>query len=237
MSVQQLLLISMVVVFAAFVQGATGVGFALIVAPVIGILKPELLPVCVLVLMLPLNLYVLWRERGAIDRIGASWITGGRIVGTAGGLWVLAVLTASQLALFVGLSTVAAAVVTLMMPAFSPNRPAFIGAGLVTGITETATGIGGPPLALVYQHHAPAIMRSTIALCFLVGELVSLATLMATGRIEAPQLSAAASLLPALLIGAGLSRVVHHRVNGRFLRAFVQVFAIVSGVVLLVRAA
>ncbi|WP_345944747.1 sulfite exporter TauE/SafE family protein [Variovorax sp. dw_954] len=234
---QQLLLISMVVVFAAFVQGATGVGFALIVAPVIGILKPELLPVCVLVLMLPLNLYVLWRERGAIDRIGASWITGGRIVGTAGGLWVLAVLTASQLALFVGLSTVAAAVVTLMMPAFSPNRPAFIGAGLVTGITETATGIGGPPLALVYQHHAPAIMRSTIALCFLVGELVSLATLMATGRIEAPQLSAAASLLPALLIGAGLSRVVHHRVNGRFLRAFVQVFAIVSGVVLLVRAA
>nr|WP_213957794.1 MULTISPECIES: sulfite exporter TauE/SafE family protein [unclassified Variovorax] len=227
----------MVVVFAAFVQGATGVGFALIVAPVIGILKPELLPVCVLVLMLPLNLYVLWRERGAIDRIGASWITGGRIVGTAGGLWVLAVLTASQLALFVGLSTVAAAVVTLMMPAFSPNRPAFIGAGLVTGITETATGIGGPPLALVYQHHAPAIMRSTIALCFLVGELVSLATLMATGRIEAPQLSAAASLLPALLIGAGLSRVVHHRVNGRFLRAFVQVFAIVSGVVLLVRAA
>jgi len=235
-SVEHLVLISLVVVFAAFVQGATGVGFALIVAPVIGILKPELLPVCVLVLMLPLNVYVLWRERGALDRIGASWITGGRIVGTGGGLWVLAVLTASQLAWFVGLSTVAAALVTLMMPAFTPNRPAFVGAGLVTGITETATGIGGPPLALVYQHHAPAIMRSTIALCFLVGELVSLATLMATGRIDATQLSAAGSLLPALLIGAGLSRVVHHRINGKFLRAFVQVFAIVSGVVLLVRA-
>jgi hypothetical protein len=219
------------------VQGATGVGFALIAAPVIGILRPELLPVCVLVLMLPLNLYVLWRERGAGDRVGASWITGGRIVGTAGGLWVLAVLSASHLALFVGLSTVAAALATLMMPAFTPNRSAFVGAGLVTGITETATGIGGPPLALVYQHHAPSIMRSTIALCFLVGELVSLATLLATGRIDASQLSAATSLLPALLIGAGLSRVVHHRINGRFLRAFVQVFAIVSGVVLLVHAA
>ena len=124
-----------------------------------------------------------------------------------------------------------------MMPAFLPGRRAFVAAGLVTGITETATGIGGPPLALVYQHQAPPTVRSTIALCFLVGELVSLVTLMATGRVDSSQLGAATSLLPALLIGAGLSRVVHHRVNGRFLRAFVQVFAIVSGVALLVHAA
>src|SRR5437899_2637965 len=57
-SIEHLVLISLAVLFAAFVQGATGVGFALIVAPVIGILRPELLPVCVLVLMLPLNFYV-----------------------------------------------------------------------------------------------------------------------------------------------------------------------------------
>lgn len=236
MSIEHLIVISLVVVFAAFVQGASGVGFALIVAPVIGLLRPELLPVCVLVLMLPLNFYVAWRERAAIDRTGASWITAGRILGTAGGLWVLAVLSANHLALFVGLSTVAAALVTLVMPAFSPGRPAFVAAGLVTGVTETATGIGGPPLALVYQHHAPPIVRSTIALCFLVGELVSLATLLAAGRIGSAQLVAALSLLPALLIGAGLSRVVHARINGRFLRAFVQLFAITSGVVLLARA-
>ena len=236
MTVEHLIVISLAVLFAAFVQGASGVGFALIVAPVIGLLRPELLPVCVLVLMLPLNFYVAWRERSAIDRSGASWITAGRVLGTAGGLWVLAVLSANHLALFVGLSTVAAALVTLVMPAFSPGRPAFVAAGLVTGVTETATGIGGPPLALVYQHHAPPIVRSTIALCFLVGELVSLATLLATGRIESTHLVAALSLLPALLIGAALSRVVHERINGRFLRAFVQVFAITSGVVLLVHA-
>jgi len=236
MSIEHLVLISLAVVFAAFVQGATGVGFALIVAPVIGILRPQLLPVCVLVLMLPLNFYVAWRERSAVDRIGAGWITGGRVLGTAGGLWVLAALSASHLAIFVGLSTVAAALVTLMMPAFSPGRPAFVAAGLVTGVTETATGIGGPPLALVYQHQPPSTMRSTIALCFLAGELVSLATLLAAGRIGSSQLSAAASLLPALFVGAWLSRVVHHRISGRFLRAFVQVFAIVSGVALLVHA-
>ncbi|WP_295174153.1 hypothetical protein [Variovorax sp. SCN 67-85] len=76
-------------------------------------------------------------------------------------------------------------------------------------------------------------MRSTIALCFLVGELVSLVTLMVAGRIDGSQLQAAAQLLPALVVGAVLSRVVHRRINGRVLRVFVQVFAIVSGAALL----
>ena len=235
MSVLHWALMSAAVFGAAFVQGATGVGFALIAAPVIGIVRPDLLPVCVLVLMLPLNVYVGWREREAIDRRGAGWITGGRLLGTAGGLWVLVALSAGQLSLFVGASTVAAALVTLAMPAFSPGRGAFVAAGLVTGVTETATGIGGPPLALVYQHQRAPVMRSTIALCFLVGELVSLAVLAATGRIGAAQLEAAAWLLPALLAGALLSRAVHRRVDGRLLRLFVQLFAIVSGAVLLAR--
>jgi hypothetical protein len=43
-----------------------------------------------------------------------------------------------------------------------------------TGVTEAATGIGGPPLALVYQHQPMAVMRFTAALCFLVGEAVLL---------------------------------------------------------------
>jgi uncharacterized protein len=232
----QLLVISLAVVTAGFVQGATGVGFALIVAPVIGLLVPQLLPVCVLILMLPLNAYVVWRERRALDRSGATWITGGRIVGTAGGLWVLVALSASHLSLLVGIATILAVLATLIAPAFTPNRHAFIASGIVTGITETATGIGGPPLALVYQHQPVAVMRSTIALCFLLGELVSLATLMAVGRIDSAQLSAAAQLLPALAAGALLSHAIHQLVNPRFLRAFVIVFALASSIVLLLRA-
>ncbi|MEP7057494.1 MAG: sulfite exporter TauE/SafE family protein [Caldimonas sp.] len=229
-------LISAGVLVAGFVQGSTGVGFALIVAPLIGLLDPALLPVSVLVLMLPLNVYVVWRERAALDRIGASWITAGRVVGTAGGLWVLVALSASHLSVVVGLATIAAVLATVFAPAFTPGPVAFISSGIVTGVTETATGIGGPPLALVYQHQPVAVMRSTVALCFLIGELVSLATLVAVGRVAAPQLTAAAQLLPALGMGAVLSHVVHHRVNQRFLRAFVLVFALASGVVLLIRA-
>jgi len=231
-----LLLLSVVVFAAAFVQGATGVGFALITAPVLGILQPELLPVCLLVLMLPLNAFVAWRERAFIDRKGAGWITGGRLLGTFAGLWVLVVLTVNQLALFVGLSTILAALVTLAMPAFAPGRKAFIATGLVTGVTETATGIGGPPLALIYQHQKAQIMRSTIAVCFLVGELISLVVLLAADRVGSSQLLAALLLLPALLLGVVFSRLAHRYFDGSLLRWFVQLFAIASGVVLVWRA-
>jgi uncharacterized protein len=226
---------SVVVLIAGFVQGTTGVGFALVVAPVLGLIAPALLPVAVLILMLPLNSYVAWRERAALDLRSGAWITAGRFAGTFAGLWVLVALSASHLNLLIGISTIAAAAITLAMPAFKASRSVYVAAGVVTGVTETATGIGGPPLALVYQHHPVAVMRSTIALCFLIGELISLAFLWHAGRIAAPQLVGAAQLLPALGAGALLSRLVHHRVDERALRVFVMLFSIVSGAVLLLR--
>jgi uncharacterized protein len=230
-----LAVLSVCVAVAAFVQGTTGVGFALIVAPVLGLLAPAMLPVCLLILMLPLNVYVAWRERGALDRNGAGWITLGRFVGTFGGLWILAVLSAVYLNVLIGVTTILAAVTTLVLPEFRAGRSSFITAGLVTGITETATGIGGPPLALVYQHHPAAVLRSTIALCFLVGEVISLVVLAIAGKTSKEQLVGALMLLPALAVGAGVSRLVHERVQGRGLRMFVLLFAIASGGVLLLR--
>jgi uncharacterized membrane protein YfcA len=234
-STSLLLLTALVVVAAAFVQGSTGLGFALIVAPVVGLIEPRLLPVLLLVLMIPLNVYVAWRERHALDAGGASWITAGRVAGTAGGLWVLVAVPASGLSLLIGGSTVLAALASLLAPSFVPGRRALLTAGAVTGVTETATGIGGPPLALVYQHRPAPELRSTIAICFLIGEIVSLALLGVTGKIDDDQVRVALLLLPALGLGALLSRAVHHRVDGALMRRLVLGFALVSGVVVLVQ--
>jgi uncharacterized membrane protein YfcA len=187
--------------------------------------------------MLPLNLYVAWRERSSIDWRGAGWITAGRIAGTVAGVGVLAALSTNALALFVSLSILAAVVATLAMPAFSPSRHALVGAGVVTGITETATGVGGPPLALVYQHQPVPTLRATIATCFLVGEVVSLVVLFAWGRVHTGHLAGAGMLLPSLLAGAALSRFMHLRVSARWMRTCVLGFATVSALFLLMKAA
>ncbi|MFF5447760.1 TSUP family transporter [Streptomyces sp. NPDC012888] len=229
MSVETLAVLAVTVAVAAFVQGGSGLGFALIVAPVAGLLDPGLLPVFVLASMVPLNLYVAWRERSALDLRGAGWITLARLAATPGGLVLLVVVPDRAIGLLVGVATVLAAVVSLAAPAFAPGRAAYLGAGAVTGLTETATGVGGPPLALVYQHRPPDELRATVAACFLVGELASLALLFATGQGRAADLGWAALLVPAVAAGAWASRVVHHRLDARRMRLFVLVFALVSG--------
>lgn len=233
MSPVTLAVLAVTVLVAAFVQGGSGLGFALIVAPVAGIVDPGLVPVFVLASMIPLNLYVAWRERASLDLRGAGWIIGARLAATPGGLALLWLIPERSLGLFVGVATVLAAVVSLAAPAFTPGRSALLGAGAVTGLTETATGVGGPPLALVYQHRPPAELRSTVAACFLVGELASLALLFATGKAHMAELGDAALLLPAIALGAWLSGLVHHRLDARRMRLFVLLFALVSGLVLI----
>ena len=79
-------------------------------------------------------------------------------------------------------------------------------------------------------------MRATIAVCFLVGEVISLIMLFLLGKIQPVHLQATLQLLPALAVGMFASRFVHQRINARFMRWFVQAFAIVSGSVLLIKA-
>lgn len=219
---------------AAFVQGAIGIGFALIVAPVMGFLRPDLLPIALLILMLPLNFYVGLRERDAIDWKGVGWISLGRLPGTFVGLWILVIMTADSLNQLIGASVVIAVLAALFAPVFQPRAGSCMTVGAITGVTETATGIGGPPLALLYQHRPGPVLRSTIACCFLIGEIISLITLAAAGQAHIDQLLWAIYLLPALAIGSVASRIVHHRIDAKRLRQSVLLFALVSGIILLI---
>ncbi|WP_022918632.1 sulfite exporter TauE/SafE family protein [Ruania albidiflava] len=236
MSLAAFVLLGVTVLVAAFVQGSAGMGFAMMAAPIVSLVDPALIPVLLLVLMIPLNSYVAWRERNELDWRGVRWISVGRFAGTFLGLWILLVVSLYQLSLLIGISTVLAAVVALLAPAFQPNRTSLAAVGLVTGITETSTGVAGPPLALAYQHQSGPTLRATVAACFLVGELISLAVLGLGGQIDGGALLAALALLPFLVLGSFASRFTHHRLDGPLLRYLVLAFAIVSGVVVIIQA-
>ncbi|HLR27844.1 MAG TPA: sulfite exporter TauE/SafE family protein, partial [Ruania sp.] len=110
------------------------------------------------------------------------------------------------------------------------------GVGLITGITETSTGVGGPPLALAYQHKAGPTLRSTVAACFLVGEVISLVVLGVSGEIGLGTLSMTAALLPFLALGSFASKFVHHCLDGPVLRYLVLSFAVISGIAVILQA-
>ncbi|WP_260848141.1 sulfite exporter TauE/SafE family protein [Brevibacterium aurantiacum] len=228
-------IVAITVLLSAFVQGSTGMGFAMITAPVVSFIDPSLIPVMLLVLMIPLNFYVAARERSDIHWHGVRWISVGRFAGTFFGLWILVIVNLHQLALLIGWSTLVAAVIALLAPKFTPNKSVLAIVGLITGVTETSTGIGGPPYALAYQHSPGPELRSTVAVCFLVGEVISLIVLAISGQVSGPTMLFTAAMLPFLAIGSFLSRYVHHRLDGPVLRYIVLGFAIISGAIVIIQ--
>ena len=100
----------------------------------------------------------------------------------------------------------------------------------------TATSIGGPPLAILYQHHHPGVLRPTLAAYFAIGAALSLVGLGVAGQLD----SGVALLAAAALADPRARRsrcpspsAVAFRV--RLIRAAVLVVCAASAVALLVR--
>jgi uncharacterized membrane protein YfcA len=99
----------------------------------------------------------------------------------------------------------------------------------------TVSGIGGPPIALAYQHTDGPTLRATLPRFFLVAGLLSLVALVAVGRLGAAELRAAAALIPGTLAGFALSPRLARHVDKRAARPVVLGLSTVAAVGLLIR--
>ena len=108
------------------------------------------------------------------------------------------------------------------------TRPSLVTAGVLSGVTGTATSIGGPPLALVYQHRAPSQIRATLGLYFLLGALFSIIGLGVTGNLNERDAYVALGLLPFLLLGFAVSLVVRRHVPAGQVRTLMLVVCATS---------
>ncbi len=224
-----------IVVVGGLVQGSIGFGINLIAAPVIAVVAPGAVPGAMVLLSLPLTISMAAREHTAIDRRGVAWIVLGRVPGTLLGVAVVAAVSDAVLAAVVGAAILVGVVLSVVHPRLPVNRATAFGAGAIAGVTGTAAAVDGPPLALLYQHQHGPTLRATLATCFVIGTLMSAVALGVAGQISRDQLLLTLTLLPALLVGYGLSTLVAPRVDRRHLRVLVLGFAGLAGVFALVR--
>jgi uncharacterized membrane protein YfcA len=235
LSVTEFALVMLAVGIGAVVQGAIGFGSNLVAVPVLALFNPDALPATLSLIVIPLALAMSLREHHAVDRPGVTWITIGRLPGTALGAWVVAVVSESTLAVLLGTGVLLAVAMTAFSPPVPVNRVTTTTAGVASGALGTATSIGGPPLALLYQHHEGPVLRSTLAVAFAFGTIITLVALAIAGAIEPWHIALAAALVPGLLVGLGLSRFVVGRLEGQWLRPTVLAFAAVTAVMAIVR--
>lgn len=228
-------LVALAVGVGALVQGSIGFGSNLVAVPVLALANPDALPATLTLVVIPLVIVMAVREHHAVDRAGVTWITIGRVPGTALGAWVVAVVSGATLSVLLGGGVLVAVGLTAFSGPVPVNRLSTTTAGFASGVMGTATSIGGPPMALLYQHHEGAVLRSTLAVAFAFGTALSIAGLLVGGVIHLWHVALAAALLPALLMGLALSRFVVGRVEGGLLRPSVLAFAAATAVLAIVR--
>ncbi|MEU5879497.1 sulfite exporter TauE/SafE family protein [Spirillospora sp. NPDC047279] len=219
----------------AIVQGSVGLGVGLVAAPIVTMMFPSLMPGSILVVATVLPLATLSRELKSADLRGLGWAFGGRVAGTPVGVWVVATFPARALGVLVGGVVLAALALTAWSARVPRNPGTLATAGLIAGATGTASSIGGPPLALLYQRESGPRVRATLAVFFTIGALLSLITLAAVGQLPARQVTAGLALTPFVFLGFLMAGPLRRYLDEGRMRAGILVVVGVSAVSLIVR--
>lgn len=220
----------------ATMQGAIGFGMNLVTVPVLALVQPKALPVTVIVLGIPISAGMARYEWKSLDRAGVAWIIAGRVPGTVAGALIVAAVSTSVLQALAGGIVLALVVASVVTPPLRVHRGTQLAAGVVSGVTGTSAGIGGPPLALLYQRHPGPTMRATLAASFMLGTVLSLVTLGAAGQVGADQVFLGAGLAPVVIAGSIAGRRFHRWLERGWLRPAVLTFAAVTAVTALIHA-
>ncbi|MEV4106314.1 sulfite exporter TauE/SafE family protein [Nonomuraea sp. NPDC049695] len=219
----------------AIVQGGVGFGLGLVAAPVLTMLSPDLMPGAIQVVNVTLPLFTLAVEWRTVDWRGLGFAVLGRLPGSVIGAVIVVYVSVYTRGVFVAVMVLIAVALTARALSVPRNRLTVASAGFVSGITGTATGIGGPPMALVYQHAKGPQIRATLAMFFFLSAAQSLVILAIVDELPARALLTGAVLVVPMVLGFLVSGPLRRYLDGGKVRAAVLAVAAASAVALLVQ--
>jgi len=227
--------IAAAILLGALVQSVVGLGLGLVAAPVVTLLEPRLMPGALLVTGMVLPLVTLVRERREVDWSGFGWAMPGRLVGTLVGAWVVASVSTRDLGVAVGLALLVAVALTARSLTVRVTRTSLGVAGFASGLTATTSAVGGPPLALLFQHRPARQVRATLASFFVLGGALSLLTLLLWGQLPLEQVLVGLAMVPLLVLGVAAGERLRPHVSAARFRPLLLGVCAASAVVLLAR--
>ncbi|MBF0194527.1 MAG: sulfite exporter TauE/SafE family protein [Magnetococcales bacterium] len=230
------LFIFLAVLSGTIIQGAVGFGFALVAAPILMLIQPDLVPGPITLAGLLLSLTMAIRERKAADLHNLIWLFIGFIPGLALGALFLQTLLESTLSLLFGfLVLTAVALSSNGIIIKQQSRIMTIPAGILSGIMNITTSMGGPPVALLYQNATGPKFRGTLAIFFFTGSLLTLFGLNQIGRMGEVEFIKGVYLIPAVALGLLLSKPAANWLDKGKTRYAVLIIAALSGVSVIVK--
>jgi uncharacterized membrane protein YfcA len=231
----QVFLAVLAMALGAFVQGGVGFGSSLVAAPLLALVDVRLVPGPIGIASLVLNLLIVRSVDAGHADPDIRWAIGGLVPGTIAASITLGVLSTRGLSVAFAILVFVAVGLTASGLSLRRTPQTLVGAGVVSGFMGTIAAIGGPPVALLYQHDRGQTLRATLPRYFLISGVLSLAALVPIGRLGRTELIDGLILIPGVLIGLRGSGWLAGHVDRRSVRPVVLAFSTIAAVSVLVR--
>lgn len=224
------------VCLSAGVQRLSGQAFGIVAAPLIALAAPQFLPAGLLLLGITVGLTSTALDFSSLTR--AEIIPG--FIGRAAGAVFAAMIAASitnlnLIAGLTGLAVLFGILLSLSGLRIKIQPVSLLTAGVAAGLMGTITAVGAPPMALLYQYEPAKRARAMQNAFFFWGMTVSVLALAVHGLITSKHLLFAASLLPAVILGLGISIPLASRMERQTIRPFALGLSAIAAVTLLAR--
>ena len=228
-------IITAIIAVAAALQAGTGMGMALVAAPLLALVDPALVPGPMLCAVVVLSVAVGWRERAAINHRSLGLALAGLVAGSGMGALVLVALSGVHLAPIFASVILATVLLSVLGLHVRATALTLLLGGAASGIVGTMFGVHGPPIAIVLQHEPLERLRATLCAFFAVGCVISLLALTVIGAFGGTQLSLGFELMPGVAIGFACAPLVARSLDRRRARIAVLTISALSALALLAR--
>ena len=217
LTVIELVFITGIVLITAFVQSVVGFGFALLAVPLL-IQVIDLQPAVILASLIGTsnNEFQFRDLRKDQDTVQVKRFLYASFLGAPVGLAVFINANQDVLKIILGCGVLFG---VLLLSRGSDLSEVHIGLdwamGIISGILLTSTSTNGPPLvfALQARRSTPEVFRATLNMIFLVSGLYGIALFAIFGEIAITDLTLATAVLPVMVVGVLIGRVVRKRID------------------------
>ncbi len=219
----------------AVLQAATGMGTGILIVPLLALIDLHLVPGPAVVASMALSLPMAWRGRRHIAYDDLKPLMTGLLAGCSIGALGLAAIPPERVGIAFALVILVTVAVTSTGVRIPFNRRSLASVGVIAGIMGASSGVGAPPIALLYQHRKGPELRPTLAFVYAASSMIIVVFLVIFGKFGLREAGLALLLVPGYLLGYLIAIPLARFLDRGYSRLAVLILSTVSAVALLMR--
>ncbi len=235
----EILLISLVVLAGAFIQGFSGFGFALVTMPLLSMIMPvkEAVPLVALCGLI-INLWLVIELRQHLEFAEVKYLIAGSVLGIPAGAYFLSSAPTGALKIILGIIVLLFVIFTIFrfIKHTGVKKEYGIIYGLLSGLLGGAFNTNGPPVLIYFYLKGwdKTRQKSMITGFFIFSSTFIVLTHLIGGISSGKTYIDFLTTLPAVLIGIFIGTRLFSKVSTEFFNKFILIGLTVIAVILII---